>query len=1288
MTITLTSLLFCLIISALLTVLAWVMIKNNSVLIIAGKYIYILLAVIVIWMLFPIEFDFIPMFFEGNIQTLLEKFLFEKIHVGTYDITVIGVLLFLWTAGVIYRFAIHAGRYFRFLHMIQKCPNYFKHNTEAVIGRINREYVRTTKFQVLLLPSIQAPAIFGLIRPKILMPLADYTEEEIYYILKHEMLHYYHHDMPVKILCEMLCAVYWWNPAVYLLRKLIARILEIRVDCALTSGFDKEEKIKYLECILKSMKEGRQDKTSLMITFAAQKGDTMKQRFHCIWENQQHGKEPKRTNSIGGKIMRKTIALKSLLRSPVKTILTFLLIASASFALFSRVTDYAVTTRETKNAESLYHAVASLDNEVPDIPIEIKYVNSADGTVSTGYSTIYEMEDKPWLTKEQLEEFSSMPGVTVADHRYATAGRVEDYKRLLGSGDYGGFFVFEGTYQGYIDDKDPSVLEDHVKLKFDDVKVIAAEEGPEIDTSFTMNGAPLGDTYYAKSSYTRAFYDSLKIGCRCLVLAENTGYSYESDGNSGIYFRPHAIGEGALRVIDGQPDNYLETESFALQKGWVDAINHNLSVYDVIYTSDMRAISSFNKQRCNIVKGRYLTKEDAGADVCVVSEEFLEAHGLSVGDSINIQLGDKIGCTTAYGETKDWWTYLDSEKIPNYAASAELTIIGAYAEGEGEIYTQPNNIYVPVTLLPVEVPDDSEYFPALFVENAQDIEVFHEAVEEFAQKVGLTLSYSDRGWLDVKDSFQMGALSSLLTTVLYVAGAVLALFLAVYLYIGRNRKSYAIMRTLGVPSKAAGNSVVLPFVAVSALAVSIGGIVGLYYAQTAANQTLVRMADSAPEGYMPDATLPVSVVVLCLLSEILFVSLTAYVFLRKMKNTPPLELLQEGVMRSMAGSKTELAKEDLSVPVKLDMAKLSAAKEWMPLGNYGPIRHVSAYIWRHMRRGIGKTAVSLILAVVLAAGIGTLVLARLTYHDAFYDLGVKGNAVDFTFKSVVDLSKSPLIEDFYCYDSFNCTVDFAEGFDFSAFDGTAQLCLVGKELAEKLGISPGDEIGVLTDLLYSMLKESGNEKEVKGYKEYMVIGVAESEDKSVRNSIYTGIRSDLTMLFSMDFAVEHCEFTLADNERFGELEEILKKKKDSSTMYSSGATYHLDTGGLTNIERIRGLLESLFPIAVAAASLIGVFGPLLVILQSAQEAAFLRILGVTKKRARCMLVFEQIVLCTAGIILVAGGFILYSPGLFARSIETLVLCWMLYLLGCICGASAASVQVTRRRVLELLQVRE
>ena len=151
---------------------------------------------------------------------------------------------------------------------------------------------------------------------------------------------------------------------------------------------------------------------------------------------------------------------------------------------------------------------------------------------------------------------------------------------------------------------------------------------------------------------------------------------------------------------------------------------------------------------------------------------------------------------------------------------------------------------------------------------------------------------------------------------------------------------------------------------------------------------------------------------------------------------------------------------------------------------------------------------------------------------------------------------------------------------------------------------------------------------------------------------------------------------------------MLAEEESESFMYSQNASYVLDSGGLANIERIRGLLESLFPIAVAAAVLIGLFGPLLVILQSAQEAAFLRILGVTKKRARCMLAIEQIVLCIAGIILVAGGLALYDPGRFVRGIETFAVCFGLYLLGCVCGAVAASIQVTRHKLLELLQVKE
>ncbi len=1247
----------------------------------------------------------------------ITDFLFSGIYIGTYEMTVSGVLLFLWVAGAVCRLAVYIVEYLHFIHIIGRCPGYFKYDVDDIINSINREYEKSGNFNVLFVPGIQAPAIFGLTHPKILIPGVDYTEKEIYYILKHEMLHYYHNDMLVKLLCEILCIVCWWNPFVFLLRKWMARRLEMRVDRLLTDGFREAEKICYMECIVKSMKAGQQQKIHLLTAFSSQKGDAMKQRFYYIWGKQNSKNMNVRTHLTGGNIMRKALALKSLLRSPLKTLLTFLLIAASSFALFYRVTDYAVTTREIDNVKSLYYGIASLDNEVMGIPMIVAMVESPDKSDRVGYDTMYEMEDKPWLTEEQMKEFASLPGVTLADRRYMTAGRIEGMKRL--EQHYGGLAMIEATFGGYEDGE--SVPQDHILLKFDDVKVLATGAGPQIPSSFTTEPVPLGEMYYARSPYTRAFYDNLEIGNRCLVLVENTAGGYQ--GSSGIRFTPFKSGEGALCVIDGQPDNYLETEAFARQKGWVDAINYDLSIFDVTYTADMRAMN-FGER--DMVEGRILTKDDT--DACVVSEVFLEENNLSVGDSIHLQLGNRLchdNARACKDEDKgDFFAVPDGSQIAEFTDSAELEIVGAYYV---EDYTSPNDIYVPSALLPVDLPEG--YVPtakefSVLVEDVRDIEAVQKEAEQFAEKVDLSLGFNDKGWLDVKDSFAQGALTSLLTTVLYVVGTVLALFLAVYLYIGRNQKLYAIMRTLGVSGRAAGNSITLPFVAVAALAAPIGGILGLYYAQTTAKEALLRMAESAPAGYAPDATLPVSVVLLCLMSELVFVSWITYFFLRNMKKTPPLELLQEGVKKSRkSGLLPDAADIDTleTVPLKLDMEKLSAVKEWIPQGNYGPIRHVSAYIWRHMRRGLGKTAVSLVLAAVLAAGIGSLALAGIAYQDAFYELGIKGNASYFTYTSVMDLSKSPLVKDFYCESSFkawvegtdldipmtvtsdlvrglgkNCQVDFAEGYDFSAFEGTGPVCLVGKELADKLGVSVGDEIGIMSDFLYFFLKRDGVQRSeeaqadevLQAYKSYKIIGIAKSDESNIRGSIIAGTRSDLMGLFSMDFSLSTCEFTLADNDRLEELTALLEEKVGQSLGYSLDPEYHISSGGLEHIERISGLLESLFPIAVAAAVLIGLLGPLLVILQSAQEAACLRILGVTKKRVRSMLVFEQIVLSIIGTVFVAGVMAIYSPEMFVKSIQTFVPCVGLYFAGCICGAVAAALVVTRGKLLELLQVKE
>lgn len=77
------------------------------------------------------------------------------------------------------------------------------------------------------------------------------------------------------------------------------------------------------------------------------------------------------------------------------------------------------------------------------------------------------MEPKPWPSEEQIEEFSSLPGVTLADTRYTTEGLAEDYKRIIDmdSPSEEGEFVAEGTYKGLEEYGDESCLRIYLKLR-------------------------------------------------------------------------------------------------------------------------------------------------------------------------------------------------------------------------------------------------------------------------------------------------------------------------------------------------------------------------------------------------------------------------------------------------------------------------------------------------------------------------------------------------------------------------------------------------------------------------------------------------------------------------------------------------------------------------------------------------------------------------------------------------------------------------------------------------------
>lgn len=1016
--------------------------------------------------------------------------------------------------------------------------------------------------------------------------------------------------------------------------------------------------------------------------------------------------------------MGKTTALKTLFRSPAKTVLTFFLIAAASFALFSRVTDYAVTQREAAKAESFYSGVAALDNSSP--PMTVSY--DIDGIE---WGSTYS-ESKPWPDDGQIEEFISLPGVTLADTRYMTAGKIGNYKRLTDETQTYTVedFILEGAYSGYEEPDDTG----RITLLFNEVTVHAGDVEVPYGKPLEIRAIVTENLPDGKNPYPMAFFKKLKIGSRCLIMGENMS------GQLSLQINNPLLQEETLRVIDGLGDNYLDTEEFAFYKEQIELYHENLYLYDIVYTSDMRAIPRFNERNMFISEGRPLTNRDT--DVCVVNEAFLEAYGLSVGDRICIELGDTLMPQNGINGTTSIKYLVKYLGRPNYISAKELEIVGAYRLdtysarcSESDWSYTPSTVFVPSALLPVEVPQDYELFCgefSVFIENPRDIESFREAAEPLVAKMGVGMRFSDGGWSSMKDSFETGTVVSILSVILYVAGAAIALFLAVYLYIGRNKTSYAIMRTLGVSGKTAGNLTAFPFVVLSVFAMPVGGITGLIYASYKTVETLAGMSDSsAPDGYIfvLNAGLPAGVIILCMVLELVFVSSVTAFFLWKMKKMPPLELLQEGAQRTGKVRKAESVIVGQSpVPADYNVAMITDAGD-VPAGRkYSALSQAAAYIFRQLRRGIGKTAVSFIMAGVLAAGIGMIVLTRLAYQDAFREVAVKGKALQFASFSIDNLSESDLIEDFYCYGNFSVrtnnieshtsmivtndverylakdyNITYAEGYDLSALDKTGQVCLVGQTFADMFDIRPGDEIGLLSDSMYYVLGQlykDKNEEIIETAVErntvmYKVVGIVTTGDNNISSGIITGIYSGAQDVYGQPFPFGYSEFTLTDNGNLSKLNSMMEEEqRESQQEYAPMASFHIDSESLENIMRIRDLLVALFPVAVAAAILIGMFGSGMVIIQSAQEAAFLRVLGVTKKRVRCILVIRQIILCVAGLCIVAGGLYVFFPEMSARSARTIASCLSMYFAGSVCGATAAAVYVTRNRVLALLQVRE
>ena len=124
------------------------------------------------------------------------------------------------------------------------------------------------------------------------------------------------------------------------------------------------------------------------------------------------------------------------------------------------------------------------------------------------------------------------------------------------------------------------------------------------------------------------------------------------------------------------------------------------------------------------------------------------------------------------------------------------------------------------------------------------------------------------------------------------------------------------------------------------------------------------------------------------------------------------------------------------------------------------------------------------------------------------------------------------------------------------------------------------------------------------------------------------------------------------------------------------------------LEKNLSLMAVLVPVTIGVSTLIGMGLALLLVIQSAREAAILRVLGTPWGRTCAMLGGGQMLLCLVGLLLGLAALMLLRREAGAVLGGLSLLCAGLYLAGNLCGTAIGAAYVTKDKALALLQVKE
>lgn len=202
--------------------------------------------------------------------------------VKTVDIT--DILLTLWLAGVISCILWQGIGYYRLIRSLKGTSQPVERaDLHTILQEQCADLVIDREIPLQVSAAADCPMLAGFIHPTLYLPDERISRTDAAFIFRHELTHYKHGDLWLKLLLLAARCLHWFNPLVHLIARFAQEDIEAACDDAVVRGQDGAYRRAYGETILRSAIAQAQKRKALVSCFGDDK-KTLMRRFEGLFD--------------------------------------------------------------------------------------------------------------------------------------------------------------------------------------------------------------------------------------------------------------------------------------------------------------------------------------------------------------------------------------------------------------------------------------------------------------------------------------------------------------------------------------------------------------------------------------------------------------------------------------------------------------------------------------------------------------------------------------------------------------------------------------------------------------------------------------------------------------------------------------------------------------------------------------------------------------------------------------------------------------------------------------------